>query len=218
MQDSKQKGFCDAVWCLTKTSSEVDAPKVNDYSSFQDKLKKGDIIVASYFGTKVVSPLSRIIGVSTKSPWTHAGMYLGDGRLAEISFGLDKKTKLFGKGDIKYRERSINSPGYKVRRLMAVRPKVQEGVRETAAERMQRYGKNIKFSYKTLVKNLLPVRNVLKPVDKNTVNSGVCTTAVAVSYPTVEFRPGYSSEYIRPKDLLNEDVVEPVVEYVPEAE
>ena len=218
MRPERYQGFQDAMSLFEKNGEEVTAPKVTDYSSFKDKLKKGDIILATYTGTNVVSPISKLISLATKSPWTHTGMYLGDGRLAELSFGLDKKTKQFAKGNIKYRERSINSPGYVIRRLVAVRPKVPEEVRETAAERMRRYGKKMKYSYSTLVKNLLPTRRVLTPLDKNSISTGVCTTAVAVSYPNVEFRPGYSPEYLRPKDFLNSDAVNPVVEYVPNNE
>ena len=177
----------------------------------QEKLQPGDILTTQgipknkllgsrqqTFVQRVVSPISeRVVG-----PYSHAGIYVGDGKLVEVmphtgvrEIPLDKYEGFL----------TVN----------AVRPKVSPGERRRAAEwARQQVGKP--YAYSSLPRAILSDRIDLKERPRN--DKFICSTLVSSAYPSIKFSDRKPTDAMLPRDLALSDKNRPVAKIHPGVE
>ena len=187
-------------------------PLFDSLDTFRKKLKPGDIIMSKKYVTAGRKWVPAIVAKVTGSPWTHAGIYIGDGTVAHIATPPYKKVL-----KSKYREgklRSFNAPG---EGLLALRPKVSAKERRRAVKEIRQLGKGTTYSNLDLIRaGFFPRKLKDKVVDTAVKSSYICTGLIASAYDKIPFRPGVGGEHTRPGDLIKSPETKAIAGYQPE--
>lgn len=185
---------------------------LSSMEEFSSKLKPGDIILSKKYVTAGRKWLPEIVAKVTGTPWTHSGVYLGNGTVAHMSTPSYKK-----KLESKYREsklQSFNAPG---EGLLAVRPDVSSKIRRRAVREVRKYKKAVFSNLDLLRAGFFPRKTKGKDADITIKDSYICSGLVAAAYPTISFRPGYAGEHARPLDLVKSRKTKIIASYQQEA-
>lgn len=167
--------------------SHVDK-KIPVHDNLQDLLKKmkpGDV-----FATKtnsqakgVKSQVSRFIGKVTGNPWTHVGMYTGNGQAVHAY--EDIKDGQFA-WDAKVREQSLKDVVGMGRDILVLRPDLSGKQKQDALKRMDDL-KGTPYSYVGLVSGMLPDRDAVGDERSKKPGDAICTTAVGWAHKDLDF-------------------------------
>jgi len=188
---------------------------VNDLEELKKETRPGDIYLTAYEKPSDRNIVVKAIAAASKSPFTHAGVVDSKGRAGSMLGRYDKKKKKFGLGT-KYRSHSFRTLGNLGASVLILRPSdVKEEVRKQVGDTLASTGKQIQYSYTTLLRHLFPPKLKGKEEDLNKLRAGVCTLLPALKYPHLKVRDGYSKVFIRPKDFVNNNQLKQVVLYRP---
>lgn len=199
---------------VTKSHVRRNTPITSNLDEFLAKLRPGDILLSKPKKTSknIFARISRAIG--KQHPWSHGGIYAGDGKINHIYFSA--KTKDISgeeqKTTSKGREQNIDTLRDRLGRdFLAMRPK---GVTELESrEALERSKKMIgrKFSVMDYLRaGLLPSKNEGKMKDGMPV-SAMCTGMVASAYPNLKIKADRSKRHTRPSDFFESRKMQPLI-------
>lgn len=193
------------------------SPTAVSIKDLKKKLKVGDIILTkprSGPSGRPKSFLSRIISKVGGSPWTHGGVYIGDGKVQHLYPAVLGKS-LKPKSRHKLRTHSLKTIDTLGNDILALRPKVEKKVRDTSVERLKKL-KNVTYDYIDFVRaGFFPEK--LDKREKRTLDdldTAICTGVVAAIYPNLDFRSGMSALHVRPGDIATSSAVKPIASFI----
>ena len=170
-----------------------------DLADFEARLQPGDIIVTKPGQSARWSPLTSAIRTITRSPWSHAGIYAGGGEVLHTYPDIHKGRVLEGSAQ-QLRRHSLKQLKQINRDMHAIRPNVSPEKRLAAVKRMTSM-RGLPQSYKGLLRaGFLPSRDTSIPKE---VDAATCSGALALAYPTLDYRAGRSKLHVRPSDFVN---------------
>lgn len=218
----KQAAFVDElkkIALVTKSQVRRGTEVTEDFDDFLNKLEPGDILVTKgSLGTKgaishLIDAFQEVRGADKKvSQWTHAGLYLGDGKIRHSYFPLTegKKSAL----NNKVRDQSLKGITRLGRDILALRPRKGSKERSKAVT-LSKDMKNKKFNWLNLVRaGVLPKRRSKTETQLDNVpNAIICTNLVGYSYPKVKFHPTKSIETLMPSDIVSSKKVKSVAAF-----
>lgn len=185
-----------------------------DPSSFASKLRPGDVIVTRGGGigvSKLISAFQKAKGMpEDKAMWTHAGIYIGDGKLRHSH--LPVKGRGLG-WSAKVRDHQIGTIQDLGADFLALRPDVSKEERQEAVDRSTKMlGK--RFSIGALLRAGILPKTAWKSrelKDTNLPENVICTSVVGYSYPKIQFGPVLKSiHHLMPAEIVGSPKLTPI--------
>jgi len=178
---------------------------------FLEHLEPGDIILTSAneskagVGEKIWNTLSKI---TTGSKWTHAGIYVGEGKMLHSYEGIKSFGQYVPGSKKKVRIHSVNSMAKLNKDMLAVRPDVKQKEREKAVNTAKTLV-GIPYSDRNLYLAALGGGGIREEIVKKP-KSSICTGILGFVYDKLDFRKGKARKYLRPIDFLKSNQTTPV--------
>lgn len=187
---------------------------VHDVDAFVDSLKKGDIIVTKH--TVPTGLFNKAIIAATRSPWTHTGIYNGDGKILHYYVPIKRDVGLTGLlTGHKLREHKLTSLAAlgAGRDMLALRPKrLTDEELAAGVERIKTFRK-VPYSFGTVFRaGFAPSSG---PAPENPTRAS-CVSATALAHPQVDLVQGRSPQHARASDFVKSKNVNHVIAFSPE--
>jgi len=222
MDGSVLSTMAEELWKIAAvTSKQVPegAKVTKSLKQFQRLARPGDILLSRVHGpqgfSRLISITQRIRKGGPLSAWTHAGLYVGKGK---IRHSYERtKGRQFVSDTMQVRDQSLGALDKVGRDFLLLRPNVSADERKLALKRTKGLlGKKYTFTS--------AARAAVKPAKKSEKDVAVapqkiiCTAVPAFGYPLIDFAREKSLRHMLPVDYIKSDDVEPVAVYSSEEE
>ena len=184
---------------------------------FLKKLRPGDILLSKgslkssmTFGG-ITKRFQKLRGASDKARnWTHAGVYIGDGKIRHAYAGVVGKG-LVGKQRV--RDHKLKTFVRLGRDMLAVRPEVPKGAAASAVSRAKDLSGRSFSNFKIMKAGVLPDARKKGETQKENLPEGIiCTSLVGYVYPKLRFK-GKSIHTLMPSDIVDHKKMVPVAAF-----
>jgi len=190
---------------------------VDTLPEFLNRLKPGDVLLSKgslsspiTFG-EITKHFQKLRGASEEAHnWTHAGIYLGKGKIRHAYAGVFGKRL---KGKQRVRDHKLKTFVRLGRDLLAVRPKMSdESMKEAVKRAKDLHGRSFS-NIKILKAGFLPdARQEGETKKENLPTSVICTSLVGYAYPKLRFK-NKSIHTLMPSDIVDHKKMAPVAAF-----
>lgn len=206
---------------VTSTMIDRGTPVMGSVTELEKKLRPGDIVLTKAslgkkdFVTKTISAIQKLRSGDKKAPseWTHASLYMGDGKLRHAYTGVQGGQA--GKGTAKVRDHSLGNLANAVGRdLLILRPNVSK---EESAKAVKRSRVFLGRKYDTLAALRAGAWKKKKSKDETIIDKlpakTICTGLIGYAYPQIQFSKKNSIFTLLPSEIGANDKLKQIAAY-----
>jgi len=205
--------FQDELAKIAGAPGSVVAPPTTSFKDFKKKLRPGDIVLAKRVEPAIKSDIVNIFQRirnknSPLSDWTHAGLYIGDGKIRHSYTPYKGMSKAVGESGYQVRDQDMDFLREKRNaEFMAFRPKLPAKERQQAVKRSEEYRGLAYATMDAIRAGVLPAK---RKDEEKAPGKLICTAVPAFAYSDEELVPGKSRRHILPIDFALSKKLKPV--------